>query len=407
MRLTYAILAIVLTSSLWVGCASTELPEQTSDATIEEDGGEPDTGFGDAGPDDGGADDTGPPEDTGDDAGECVPETCETVQACGVVDDGCGATIDCGECPEVQQVKITPTGNQVLQVGSDLPLNAVATATDGSETYCEFVWSSQDPTVARVDTTGMVRGLAPGITDVSVECRGATDRVRFYINDSGLAFALTNPDDLAMWFRADVGLNFSGGAQVEQWEDLSGNGFIVGNDTFSRHPMRVSSAVNDKPALRFTGNQDLRTTGSHVALDEATILVVAKNDEANHRGQILSNCTDGGNNQFRYDGSQTGLYLYGQNNGLDESVTVGSPTTTYQLLTVVLSNSQLQVFQNGQEQASVSVSANGSWNFGQIGARCSSERLEGHIAEIMVYGRTLSDAERQEVEAYLTGRYGL
>ncbi|WP_246099108.1 Ig-like domain-containing protein [Persicimonas caeni] len=407
MRLTHALTTIVLSAALAAGCASTELPEQTSDATLQDASVEPDAG-GDVAPFDAQNDtaDASPPQDTGEDA-SCEPTTCEALQACGPVDDGCGGSLDCGACPEVEQVKISPTGNQVLQVGAELQLDAVATATDGSQTFCEFGWSSGDPTIARVTTDGTVSGLEAGITDIRVECRGATDRVRVYVNDSGLSAALTDPASLAMWFRADVGLNFSGGASVEEWEDLSGNGSIVANDSFSRHPRRVNGAINDKPALQFTGNQELRTTASHAALDEATIFVVAKNTEATHRGQILSNCNDGGNNQLRFDGSADGLYFYGQENGLDEAVTVGSPTTDYSVVTVTLSNSQLRVRQNAQDQASVSVSANGTWNFGQIGARCSSEHLEGEVAEILAYSRVLGDTELGEVEAYLMTRYGL
>ncbi len=413
-RPLHAYIAILLAAGLWTGCASTELPQDTSDASIEEDtGDQPDTGD-DATPlqdtsldtsQDTGPDVT-PPEDSGDDAPACEPATCQELEACGTLDDGCGSSLDCGTCPDVDQVIISPAGNQVLQVGAELQLGAVATATDGSETFCDFVWASQDPTIVRVDTAGAVSGLAPGIADVRVECRGASDRVRVYVNDSGLSGALTDPASLAMWFRADVGLNFSGGAQVEEWEDLSGNGFTVANQTFSRHPRRVSGAINDKPALEFSGNQELRTAASHVALDEATIFAVVENGEATHRGQILSNCTDGGNNQFRFDGSATGLYFYGEQNGLDEAITVAAPTTSFQVLTVLVSNSQLRVRQNGQEQASVAVSTSGTWNFGQIGARCSSERLEGQIAEIMVYGKVLSDGEIDEVEAYLNARYG-
>lgn len=408
MRFVHAFSAILILSLLGGGCASTELPEQTSDASLDEDGSTQldaghDVAVEDA-RDDGG--DTSSPQDTGDDA-SCRPTTCEALEACGTVDDGCGGSLDCGACPDVEQVKISPAGNQVLQVGEELELQAVATATDGSRTFCDLNWSSGDPTIARVTTDGTVSSLEAGITDIRVECRGATDRVRLYVNDSGLSAGLTDPSSLSFWFRADVGLDFSGGAQVEQWEDLSGNGFTVANDTFSRHPRRVSGALNDKPALQFTGNQELRTTTSHVALDEATLFVVAKNADAAHRGQILSNCSDGGNNQFRFDGSADGLYFYGQENGLDESVTVANPTTDFSVITATLSNSQLRVRQNGQEQASVSVAANGTWNFGQIGARCSSEHLDGEIAEIMAYARVLGSSELGEVEAYLIDRYGL
>lgn len=404
LRLSYAFIAIMFALALGQGCASTELPEQTSDATVEADGSHTADGGDDVSVED--ATDTSALYDAGEDT-SCEPATCEALAACGVIEDRCGGSIDCGACPEVEQVDISPAGNRVLQVGESLPLGAVATDVDGSQTFCEFNWSSGDPTIARVTTDGLVLGVESGITDIQAECRGTTGRVRVYVNDSGLSTELTDPSSLAIWFRADVGLDYSGGAQVEQWEDLSGNGFIVANDNFSRHPRRVSNAVNDKPALEFTGNQELRTTTSHVALAEATLFVVVKNADATHRGQILSNCSGGGDSQFRFDSAADRLYFYGQENGLDKSVNVANSTTEFSVITVTLSSSQLRVRQNSQEQASASVTADGAWNFGQVGARCGSEHLDGEVAEIMAYARVLGDAELDDVEAYLTSRYGL
>jgi hypothetical protein len=188
---------------------------------------------------------------------------------------------------------------------------------------------------------------------------------------------------------------------------MSGNGFVVANDTFSRQPRRINNVLNDKPVIRFSGTQELRTTTSYVALSEATVFAVVKNDDATHRGQILSNCNDGGNNQFRFEGTEDQIFFYGAENGLSEIVTLDAPTATEQVISVVLSDSDLRVFQNGQSQASVAGSRIGTWNLGQVGARCSSEYLRGDIAELMVYETALSDADRQQVEAYLAGRYGL
>lgn len=341
-------MTLVLAGCWLGGCASTDLPKQGADASL----GTPDAGGADttsdaaspdafspdaSSPDTGPRQDVGPTPDAGDDTANCQPTTCQALSACGSVDDGCGGTLDCGSCPDVGGVQISPSGNKVLPVGETLQLHATAADTQGGDTFCQFDWSSQDPTVARVDMTGKVVGVAAGMADIRAECRGVSAKVRVYVNDSGLPASLVDPNSLAIWLRADVGLNFSGGANVEQWEDLSGNGFKVATSTFSRDPMRVNRAVGDKPALRFSGNQELRTTTSHVALSHATILAVVKDSDTSREGQILSNCTqDGGNNQFRFEASDTGLYFYGEQNGLDQQVSLGTPTTSFQLLTVVL-----------------------------------------------------------------------
>jgi hypothetical protein len=406
-RSFHALIVIFVTASLCVGCASSELPEAGADAALGDDGGaQQDLGVQDAGSDVVSVPDVRPPVDVGGDSEQCVPATCGELGACGTVDDGCGGSLECGNCPDVSEVTMSPQASQSMQVGDVLVFSAVATGNDGTETFCNFEWSSQDPTVARVDSTGEVTALAPGITDIKVACPGSSTRVRVYINDSGLSAALTDSAELAIWLRADLGLDFEGSVQVEAWEDISGNGFVVANDSFRAYPTRVNNVLNGKPVIRFGGTHELRSA-THVALSQATVFAVVKNNEATHRGQILSNCTDGGNNQLRFDGSANEMFFYGTENDLSEIVTLGLPTTTEQVLSVVLTDSELSVFQNGQAQASVPVSTNGTWNLGQVGARCSSEKLHGDVAELMVYRGALGDAERGQVESYLMNRYGL
>lgn len=394
------------------GCAEAELPG--ADAGLSGEAGTPDTGHLDGPPsEDADASDVDSQQDAGADAQDtdvCVRYTCEELSACGSVDDGCGSTLECDACVdpgEIAEVVVTPAGNQVLGVGEELDLEATARRSDGTEVLCNIEWSSQNPTVARVDATGAVRGVAAGISNVSAGCHGHTDEVRVYVNDSGLADDLLDPGVLRIWLRADAGISRSG-TSVTAWEDLSGNGFTVAaGSSFSNQPGFITGALNDHPVLRFTGHQDMRTSGEPESVAQATIFVVAKNTAADHRGQLLSNCGDGGNNQLRYDGTSTDLYFYGEESGLDTSVSLSSPTTEFRLLSVVLSGSQLQVFVDGQQGASEAVSTGGDWHVGQVGARCSSEQLEAELAEIMVYDGALSDAQRDQVEQYLIGRYRL
>jgi hypothetical protein len=169
----------------------------------------------------------------------------------------------------------------------------------------------------------------------------------------------------------------------------------------------VLDAVQGRPALRFAGHQEFRMTTASVDFAQATIFAVLKNNEATHRGQILSNCTSSGDSQFRFDGSATRLYFFGAQNGLDVGVSLAAATTDFQVISLTLSASELRVSQNGAQQAALPVATSGPWTFGQIGAHCNSDYLEGSIAEIMAYNRVLSDAERQQVHAYLQARYGL
>lgn len=406
----YVLVILLLALAGLTGCAQAELPAE-ADASLGPDAQTPDVRSQDAAAPDVSeldvATDTAL-QDAGADV--CTPRTCEELAACGSVDDGCGGTLECEACvdpSEIASVTLSPTGAFVLGVGERLDLDAVATTQAGTDVPCNFTWSSQDPTVARVAPTGEVSGVAPGISDVSADCHGKSDRVRVYVNDSGLPQSLTSADELAVWLRADVGLDFSGGASVEGWEDLSGNGFVVANSNFARQPRRISSGAGGHPALSFTGNQELVAADGPVSLEQTTIFVVAKNADAAHRGQLLANCGDGGASHLRFDGAAKTLYVYGEQNGLERQAQLETATTEYRVLSVVLSASQLRVLVDGKEEETVAASTSGSWALGHVGARCSSDYLDGEIAEIMIYRRALSDAERQQVEGYLTGRYSL
>jgi uncharacterized protein YjdB len=311
------------------------------------------------------------------------------------------------EAQDVSSVQIRPAGPHVVRKDDTIPLQAAATAVGGGDAFCNFLWSSSNPSAASVDSAGVISGKGAGITTISAECRGESDSVTVYANDSDLTDPLLDPADLKLWLRADVGLEFAGGNRVEAWRDISGNELTLRSQSFSQHPDRINSGVNSQPILRFFGDQDLRLPSNSLEFQNAAIFVVVKNNEPTHTGRILSNClVDNGTHYLGFGGTDTGLDFF-SDNGVDMNVSLANTTSEFQVLSVIVADTQVTVYENGSPQSVENASLNGSWFFQQIGGECNALGLEGDLAEVILYDRALPETEREAVEAYLLARYGL
>ncbi|MFB6262939.1 MAG: LamG-like jellyroll fold domain-containing protein [Bradymonadaceae bacterium] len=239
---------------------------------------------------------------------------------------------------------------------------------------------------------------------------GRTDAVQFD-PDASFPSELPQPRQLGLWLDAE---SIAQSGPVSRWPDRSGYHLdfaVPGNGT--PRPTLVTDAVSGHPAVRFTGEgETLRTEdcgGEFVRAETATVFAVFKNREGGHVGQLLSSCCVG-NNQIRLYGSPTSLYLHASGYYRDEHVDdLSVPTTDWQLLTLVLGDQRIRVFQNGRRVATVDVDRRaGTWEFNQVGNRCSaSEKLHADLAELLVYRTALTTERRGWVEEYLLRQYDL
>lgn len=277
------------------------------------------------------------------------------------------------------------------------------------EVACDATWSVQDPQIADVNQAGEVKSLTIGTTTIRVACGGVEGSIPLDVTDIDLGRELRNPTVLKSWFRADLGVEFQPNGQIQSWTDVSGN--RVKMATGGTGPKLVMNAVGGRPALEFAGDAQLGLNDGFLPFESATIFIVARNDNAMHRGQLLSNCSAGGNNQLRYDGSSRRLLVFSDSYFVPAEVTLANDTTDFQILSVLIdaSTETINVAQNGVRSGatSITVRPGGAWRFGQIGARCSNEFLEGHIAEILIYNQILGTTDQRTILDYLSQRYGL
>lgn len=359
--------------------------------------------------------DSGPPPS---DSGATDSEELDTTD--GGVEDG--SEVDTQ--PSVASIEITLSGPLRIEKGTTERLTAQTKDASGSEQPCPgtIAWSSADTSIASIDASvgspseADVSGDSVGSTTVEATCDGVTDSISVEV-EPALPQSLQDPDDLAFWLEPKEMIAKTGNPvadpTIEDWPDKSANGldFTGGSDS-SGQPGYVSQAIAGYPAARFTGgDEDLNTVNrkqNYVQSGTVTAFFVVKNRDGSHLGQVLSSCGVG-NNQIRFDGAADSLYVHASNFYRDESFSgLAVPTTQWHVLTVVLGSSEIVVRQNGSVSAQTSADqTSGTWEFNQIGNRCSSEDLKADLTEVLVYDTELSESDRRRVETYLMDKFGL
>lgn len=227
-------------------------------------------------------------------------------------------------------------------------------------------------------------------------------------------------DGLALWVRADAGATLNGSA-VTQWTDQSGNNRLAVQSSTASQPMLISNAVNGLPAVRFDGIDDFLTFNLPVnGLTGMTMMIVAANtvnhaagsSQAEHAALFWNETPLWGTVyltplqskvHFRFGTTQIGnqpVYT--------RPVTTG---TAFTISTAVKNGSTESLYVNGSlvlAQGGKLTTIAGCRDTGNIGRGYNDNTYySGDIAEVLVYTRALTSAERQTVESYLCDKYAI
>lgn len=221
-----------------------------------------------------------------------------------------------------------------------------------------------------------------------------------------LPFLPSSLGGLSLWLKADAGVTTSG-SNVTSWTDQSANGFIFTID-IQNEPTYLSSFVNGKPAIEFIANDNSGLSNSSVSFNGFTFFSVAKQKPTN-TGRIFSAYNNNvligtwGNESNRFYGGNENGWLY---EGTDQS--------TNFLITTAFSDADTSFgfYQNGTLQSngnsSSTVFIDGiSVGGGILDGGNGTEASDSYVCEIVIYNRTLTSTERQQVEAYLNEKYAI
>lgn len=227
---------------------------------------------------------------------------------------------------------------------------------------------------------------------------------------------------LRLWLDAGQQITKDGSGAVSEWGDASGSSNDASQTTSANQPTWIDDSINGRPIIRFDGQDDKLAAAFSPGTDSFTIFAVAK-AAATHENDPESITGTAGTSGQKYllgakaSGSNAGAGLSLGTNGMAAyehgdsfmpavaafSGTVGNGV----LAELQYQSKQPTLFLNGQlvrvglQSGRLQVFAPSEVGAGEYGA------FAGDIAEIMIYNRALSAAERATVESYLSHKYEL
>jgi hypothetical protein len=225
--------------------------------------------------------------------------------------------------------------------------------------------------------------------------------------------------DLQLWLKADAGVTLDGGGGVTQWDDQSGNGNHAIQSTASLAPTVLANALNNKPVLHFDGVDDYLSVASSPSVsftgDLTTFFVVRFTDFSNYRAVWAKTANNfpaptdyyilpGSGRPQVYRGSGTGAGLGSFASSV--ALTAGS----YMTVGFGIEGTTCAHFLAGNVASSGSISVPTADTGAPllIGTRGDLfTKMKGEIAEIVIYSRALTPAERASVADYLAQKYGI
>ncbi len=221
---------------------------------------------------------------------------------------------------------------------------------------------------------------------------------------------------VAMWLKADSGVVVNNAGGVAQWLDQGTNGNNANQFLSADYrPELASGAVNGMPAIRFNGMSNFLEAASSPSLaivGNLTILVVANfTDLASPRGMVSKAL---GNMPASYDyyaqtgGSAMSLFRgNGSSYGYSKATSLPSIGVPH-LMTVRMSGTNVTHFLDGKGNGGSGISTTlGDAGKGlRVGARHDfAQFMYGDIAEVLLFGSAIPDAERVALDNYLGVKY--
>ncbi|OGV62742.1 MAG: hypothetical protein A2498_02755, partial [Lentisphaerae bacterium RIFOXYC12_FULL_60_16] len=212
---------------------------------------------------------------------------------------------------------------------------------------------------------------------------------------------------LAVWLKADAGVQTNGSGAVTNWVDQTGNGRHAWQTNASERPQWTSSGIGGKPVIRFDGTDDGLNMGSLSATfpTAATVFVVATLN-ADNDYNLLTTYNNGGYWRYSGDGKAYG----GVFRATRVDAVCPAPNSGSHIFAVESSAAKWEMWIDGDSRGSAATAyyAGEDYRIGRPdGGTADVRNLKGDIAEILIYDRPLSSLEHKQVGACLAKKYGL
>lgn len=210
-----------------------------------------------------------------------------------------------------------------------------------------------------------------------------------------------------LWFDASRLRGYSTGDLVGTVPDLSGNGWSAVQATAAARPTYQPNVLNGFPVLRFDGSNDIVSTPSLALAGAGMAMFAVLAQRVSQAGNIRAIGWNGTNVAKIQVGASHGNIIAAYTSG---GAITGSATPMAQgafgVCTFYFDNVRLYSYVNGANSANAAASGGVTTAPCDIGGGAGSF-LDGDVAEVIVYDRVLTTAERQTVERALGAKYGI
>ena len=249
---------------------------------------------------------------------------------------------------------------------------------------------------------------ASGVSGLNVSQRNTVKTQMLLAGAGGAPSLPFSPPDLGgleMWLEGDS-LGVVDNQPINEWDDLSGNGHHVEQPTGSLQPIYKVNILNGHAVVRFDAADDFlasATFASELAQPNTVFLVNKWADtttrtgfdgiDVNKRNMLYLTAADG---FVAYAGTDQALKHQIPVQHLRwnlHAITYNGAASTYWLNRAVLATG------NPGTMGLTGIT------LGRFAA--PNQAVSGDIAELIIYNRALSDAERQQVEDYLATKYAI
>lgn len=224
-------------------------------------------------------------------------------------------------------------------------------------------------------------------------------------NKWGIGFSPLSIGGLHLWLDAsDSSTITSSGGKVSKWDDKSGSSRDAIQGTGAKQPTTNATTQNGRNTLDFDGSSDYMISTYGITLAQpTTIFFVGKLADTNG-GDYFVDGIIVSQRQLLFALSGTLTYGFYSGNTVDSGVAI---TTNYTLQTVEYNGASSKMYIDGN--LAVTGDAFGLPATGlTIGSDVTNGFFfQGSIAEIIIYDRILSTAERQAVDNYVNNKWSI
>lgn len=214
---------------------------------------------------------------------------------------------------------------------------------------------------------------------------------------------------LTHWFKADAGTSsVVDGATLTSWNDQSPNGYHATQATSSARPQFYNNVINGYPAILTSSSRFFNVDFSAMDNSDNTIFTVTKRTSSGTFFLGVGNTAGG----LHFGYGNSGLVQYSQYTSVLKQACANyaageQPTIICSRFDQAVGK-KLWFIRDGElsSRQNTDKSVYSVSGTGRIGRGNNNWGFNGYIAEVIIYNRALTDAEKRAVQTYLNVKYG-